>query len=155
MFIYDCKKCGREIGSDIKKVFIAIEGYALCSKCSVGATPCSKEMRELIEADHLSMREFEINYIYVFSNSVEIKLIKSDINHNYKIAGFQEKQSPIIIGAMAKKLKYKYAHQFKCKTTLYFASNKDDGNLDIKAKFSDVVVNCDYISFIGGFESNF
>lgn len=155
MFIYDCKKCGREIGSDITKVFIDIEGYSLCSKCSVGATPCSKEIRELIEEDHLSMCDYEINYIYVFSNSLEINSIKSDVKHDYKIAGFEEKQSPFIIGAMAKKLKYKYAHQFKCKKTLYFASNKEDGNLDIKANFSDVVVNCDYISFIGGFESNF
>ena len=155
MFIYDCKKCGKEIGIDITKVFIDIDGYALCADCSVGASSCSKEIRDLIEKDHLSLREYEINYIYLFSNLLEIKSLKSFVSDDYKISGFKEKQSPLIIGAMAKKFNYKYAHQFKFIKTLYFASNKEDGNLDMHAKFSDVINNCEYISCIGGFESNF
>lgn len=155
IFIYHCKKCGKELGSDIRKVFIAIEGYSLCSNCSVGVKPCSEELREIIEADHLSIHDYDINYVYVFSNSLKIKLIGSLGDDDYKIAGFEEKQSPLIVGAMAKRFKYKYAHQFKCRETLYLTTNKEDGNLDMQVDFREATKDCDYISFIGGFESKF
>lgn len=152
--IYSCKRCGKDISTSIKDVFISIDGHALCSKCSVGVEPCDEDLRAIIEEDHNSFFQYEINYIYVFSDIMEIDRINVPSNENYKIAGFKEKQNPLIIGAMAKNFKYEYAHQFKCKETLCLGTNVEDGNLDMQISYDDAVKNCDYISFICGFESN-
>lgn len=148
--VYLCKKCGKEISTDITKVFIADGGHSLCSNCSVGVKPCPEELRDLIVADHLSVHEYDINYVYVFSDFLEIGLVGSVGDKDYKVAGFQERQSFLIIGAMTKRFKHKYAHQFKCKETLYLTTNVKDGNLNMEIDFKEATRNCDYISFIGG-----
>lgn len=152
--IYSCKRCGKDISKNIKEVFISDGGFALCSKCKVGAKPCDEDLRALIEEDHNSFFEYEINYIYVFSDEIEVDRINVPTNEDYKIAGFKEKQSPFVIGAMANDFKYSFSHQFKCKETLSLGTNVEDGNLDMQIGFDDAIKNCEYISFIGGLESN-
>lgn len=153
--IYCCKKCQREISNDITKVFISDGGYALCSNCSIGEKPCDEDLRRLIEDDHNLFFNYEINYIYIFSNEMIVDRINVPSNEDYRITGFKEKQSPFLIGAMANDFKYSYAHQFKCNETLTLGTNVENGNLDMHIGFDDAIKNCEYISFIGGLESNF
>lgn len=49
---YVCYKCKSKISNDIRKRFIAENGVCLCSRCSVGVTPCSASVRKkLIELE--------------------------------------------------------------------------------------------------------
>lgn len=153
---YACYKCGEKISSDINKRFIAKSGECLCEKCSVGVPPCSKRIRNmLIDLDKGNAYHYEINYIYVFSNEIEIDRIDVPSGDDYRIAGFEEKQSPFVIGAMANDFKYEYAHQFKCNETLVVTTNQKDGDLNMQIKFHDAIRDCEYISFIMGLESDF
>lgn len=113
------------------------------------------KLMKFIEKHKTGFYEYPINYIYVFSNELEIDTIDFPSGDDYRIVGFNEKQSPFLIGAMVNDFKYKYAHQFKCNETMSFATNKKDGNLDMQIDFKEATLNCEYLSFFVGLQTDF
>lgn len=47
-----CNKCGAEVPTSPADHFTSEEGKILCTSCSIGVTPCSDRIKEMLISDY-------------------------------------------------------------------------------------------------------
>jgi hypothetical protein len=105
--------------------------------------------------------DYDLNYIYVFCNELDFNSLvhlQDPKEKDYKIVGFKEKQNVFVISLMINDMNFKWCHQFKCNDKnekIVYQTEIKNGNFDMNVDFEDIEKNCDYISLIGGLESDF